>query len=160
LDRCDRLRGRFHGLAARMLGGSHVAIASHLLTAGHFSRRHLRIRQTGKRGSCYPEGNQTEDQECAPTRHVLMLPAHPCCCKLDIAKSHTLFQDGGWPVLAFFARAGTMLPITCFVTYGAHDLHFITGSCYRRLACHCRRSGIPPLPKKKRKAGHPQLGWR
>jgi len=47
---------------------------------------------------------------------------------------------GGCPALALFARAGIVLPIPWVVmpsglhrTYGAHHLHFITCSCYRRL---------------------------
>src|SRR5512146_3010204 len=46
----------------------------------------------------------------------------------------------GCPVLAFFARAGTMPPIPLrrmpaglHRFYGAHHLHFITFSCYHRL---------------------------
>ncbi len=57
-------------------------------------------------------------------------------------------RNRGCSVLAFLARAcpelaegaGTMLPVRCVVmpsglhrTYGAHHLHFITCSCYRRL---------------------------
>jgi putative transposase len=49
------------------------------------------------------------------------------------------FRNCGCPVLAFFARAGAMLPIPSAVmpsglhrTYGAHHLHFITNSCYQR----------------------------
>jgi REP element-mobilizing transposase RayT len=51
------------------------------------------------------------------------------------------FRYCGCPVLAFFARAGidaadTMgfaMPSGLHRTYGAHHLHFITCSCYRRL---------------------------
>ena len=48
-------------------------------------------------------------------------------------------RNPGWPVLAFFARAGAALPILWVVMsprlqrfYGAHPLHFITCSCFRR----------------------------
>jgi len=50
------------------------------------------------------------------------------------------FRNCGCPAPALFAGAGTMLPIPrdfmpagLHRTYGAHHLHFITCSCYRRL---------------------------
>src|ERR1022692_214777 len=49
------------------------------------------------------------------------------------------FESRGCPVLAFFARAGSdaactmgvVMPSGLHRTYGAHHLHFITGSCYQ-----------------------------
>ena len=72
---------------------------------------------------------------------------HPACCCIrqktsppPLSKLFSFpFRNCGCPVLAFFARAGAMLPIPWAVmpsglyrTYGAHHLHFITNSCYQR----------------------------
>src|SRR6266496_5172060 len=62
-----------------------------------------------------------------------------------------LILGSGCPVLASSARAGRdaactilFMPSGLHRTYGAHHLHFITCSCYRRLpflrtACSCDR---------------------
>jgi hypothetical protein len=48
----------------------------------------------------------------------------------------------GCPILAFFARVGSdavctigFMPTGLQRTYGAHHVHFITRSCYRRWVC-------------------------
>lgn len=63
LQRCyGRRRGRY-SLAARMLLGTHSAVASHLLAAGHLGLRHLWVGQAGKCGRSSPRKDQYKREQ-------------------------------------------------------------------------------------------------
>ena len=56
-------------LATRVLTGTHVAVARHLLTAVHFSLRHRSVGQAGQGRHRHREQDQTERENGATQCH-------------------------------------------------------------------------------------------
>jgi hypothetical protein len=69
-------------LTAGVLFGSTMAIARHLLAAGHFHLGHLAVWQTSERRCDRPQNQQTHDHYGTDLCHLLMLPPSIRVCKV------------------------------------------------------------------------------
>jgi|SRR5271155_5760078 len=75
LDRRDGSVNVGSSFAARMLRRSHVAVASHLLAAGHLGLTHLVGWQAREHGHSRPQSYQAQNDDRACLRHLVMLHA-------------------------------------------------------------------------------------